>query len=119
MFFFHFAFVLFFCGYISSSALLSFAADTDGDGLPDYYEVDYGLNPTNALDALLDADGDGVSNRAEYESGTNPTNAMSFLRIESFDANGGAALRFFAVSNRTYAVHHTAHPGIAFVTFTG
>jgi len=100
-------------GFLSSNAFLTILADGDGDGLPDSYEIDYGLNPTNALDAALDADGDGVSNRAEYDSGTNPTNALSFLRIDSFAVGGGAALSFFAASNKTYAVHFTAQPGVA------
>jgi hypothetical protein len=99
-------------GFISPNAYLNILADSDGDGLPDAYEMDYGLNPTNALDAALDADGDGVSNRAEYDSGTNPTNALSFLRIDSFAAGGGAALSFFAASNKTYAVHFTARLGV-------
>ena len=54
-----------------------------------------------------------MPNRAEYDSGTNPTNALSFLRIDSFAAGGGAAFSFFAVSNKTYAVHFTAQPGVA------
>jgi hypothetical protein len=99
-------------GYLSSNAFLNILADSDGDGIPDAYEIDYGLSPTNSLDAALDADGDGVSNRAEYDSGTNPTNALSFLRIDSFAAGGGAALSFFAASNKTYAVHFTARPGV-------
>jgi len=100
-------------GYLSFSALLTILADSDGDGLPDTYETEYGLSPTNSLDAALDADGDGVSNRAEYDGGTNPTNVLSFLRIDSFAAGGGATLSFFAVSNKTYAVHFTAQPGVA------
>jgi hypothetical protein len=100
-------------GYLSSNAFLTILSDGDGDGLPDSYEIDYGLSPTNALDGAFDADGDGVSNRAEYDSGTNPTNALSFLRIDSFAAGGGAALSFFAASNKTYAVHFTSQPGVA------
>src|SRR5256885_771078 len=45
--------------------------DTDGDGMPDWWEVQYGLNP-NFNDAAGDADGDGISNLVEYNSGSNP-----------------------------------------------
>ena len=47
--------------------------DTDGDMLPDGWEVTYGLNPTNSSDASLDADGDRLTNLEEYQHGTDPT----------------------------------------------
>ncbi|WP_035610629.1 LamG-like jellyroll fold domain-containing protein [Haloferula sp. BvORR071] len=46
--------------------------DSDLDGLPDFYEVFYGLNPASNADAALDPDGDGVSSLIEYRLGTNP-----------------------------------------------
>ncbi len=47
--------------------------DSDGDGIPDYYEVQKGfLSPSNPLDAEEDEDGDGLSNLREYQEGTDP-----------------------------------------------
>lgn len=46
--------------------------DTDGDGLPDDWELDHGLDPNNADDALLDNDGDSLTNLEEFKHGTNP-----------------------------------------------
>lgn len=46
--------------------------DDDGDGMPDAWEVRYGLNPL-INDALGDLDGDGVSNLAEYTNGSDPS----------------------------------------------
>ena len=43
--------------------------DTDGDGMPDGWEVANGLNPS-ANDAGLDKDGDGLTNIQEYQIGT-------------------------------------------------
>ena len=50
-------------------------ADSDGDGLPDGWEVSNGLNPTNGGDANADPDGDGLTNAQEYAQGTNPNNS--------------------------------------------
>jgi hypothetical protein len=40
--------------------------DTDGDGMPDGWEVSHGLDPLNAVDASQDADNDGLANLGEY-----------------------------------------------------
>ncbi|MCK5561112.1 MAG: hypothetical protein KAJ51_10980, partial [Thermoplasmata archaeon] len=46
--------------------------DTDGDGLPDDWELGHELDPTNANDAALDPDGDGLTNLEEFKHSTNP-----------------------------------------------
>ena len=48
-----------------------YPADTDTDGLPDWWETKFGLK-ANSNDATADTDGDGLSNLEEYNSGTNP-----------------------------------------------
>eukprot|EP00003_Mantamonas_plastica_P026876 TRINITY_DN5632_c0_g4_i1.p1 TRINITY_DN5632_c0_g4~~TRINITY_DN5632_c0_g4_i1.p1 ORF type:complete len:787 (+),score=53.38 TRINITY_DN5632_c0_g4_i1:764-3124(+) len=45
------------------------SVDSDGDGISDVAEINAGLNPFDASDALLDSDGDGVSNLDEYLAG--------------------------------------------------
>ncbi len=47
--------------------------DWDGDGIPDDWEIVYGLNP-GVNDANLESDGDGVLNWLEYARGTDPFN---------------------------------------------
>ena len=46
-------------------------SDTDDDGMPDGWEVAYGLNPKRN-DASEDADGDGFSNLIEFRRKTDP-----------------------------------------------
>lgn len=57
---------------VADPVALTLALDSDGDGMSDYFEIKYGLNPHDPTDAARDADADGVSNLEEYENGTNP-----------------------------------------------
>lgn len=52
--------------------------DSDGDGMPDDWEKQYGLNPLSKDDALGDLDGDGFTNLEEYQAKTNPLDPKSF-----------------------------------------
>lgn len=47
--------------------------DSDGDGLPDAWETQFGLDPANPADAAGDLDFDTLSNLQEFELGTDPT----------------------------------------------
>ena len=48
------------------------AADVDGDGLEDGWELANGLDPADPSDAAGDPDGDGLTNLDEFQGGTDP-----------------------------------------------
>lgn len=47
--------------------------DTDSDGLPDEWELMFGLDPINPADAFQDGDDDGLYNLQEFRIGLDPT----------------------------------------------
>jgi len=46
--------------------------DSDGSGIPDWYEMQYALQPGSPALSATNLDGDGLSNLQEYQAGTNP-----------------------------------------------
>lgn len=81
-------------------------SDTDHDGMPDSWELRYGLSPQDPADAGLDADGDGLSNLQEYLGGTDPRDPASVLRLGTVRLVAGTTLEFgfTAVAGRSYVV---------------
>lgn len=88
-------------------------ADSDGDGIPDWWTQQYFGHPTgqaadNSL-ATADPDGDGFSNLQEYLAGTDPTNPASSFRIVSVVPSGiDLLVTWMMGSNRTNALQATA-----------
>lgn len=61
--------------------------DSDADGMPDWWEAHYGLDPNDPSDATADLVEDGVTNLIKYKTGRNPlVSALS-------DASGVLSLR--------------------------
>ena len=78
--------------------------DSDGDGIPDWWEIWHGFNPFDPADAALDSDGDGVSNLDEYLAGTDPTDATSCFHITSRLFNTNCDFSFQSALNRLYTL---------------
>lgn len=76
-------------------------ADTDGDGLPDAWELLHFGSITNA-EPDLDADGDGQVNIEHYISGTDPTNIVSFFKIDAMTQNPLPSVWVSSASGRQY-----------------
>jgi len=60
--------------------------DTDTNGLPDWWELQY-FGHLTGTDPNADPDHDDMSNLAEWLAGTNPTNANSCLRLMALPSN--------------------------------
>lgn len=57
--------------------------DTDGDGMPDWWEKKYGLNPKDASDATGDLSGDGYTNIEKYINGIDPTQRIDWTDLSN------------------------------------
>lgn len=79
-------------------------ADTDADGLPDWWEQLYFANPTAAVSGQ-DSDGDGFTNLQEFSAATDPTTAASALRITNVQRIAAdVQVSFTSVNTKLYSV---------------
>ena len=57
--------------------------DSDGDGMPDAWEIRYGLNPNDPSDAVKDMNGDGYTNIETYINGIDPTRKVDWTNLDN------------------------------------
>lgn len=93
---------------LSPSWDLSHASDSDGDGLPDFWEqaVFGGLSdPCGSPSA--DCDGDGISTESEFKTGSDPRDPESRFAITYFGKGADderAVLAWQGAADRSYAI---------------
>ncbi|QHI70071.1 DUF5722 domain-containing protein [Tichowtungia aerotolerans] len=75
--------------------------DTDGDGMSNEWEIQYGFDPHDALEAQWDFDGDGYDSLAEHIALTDPENGLDYFVI---DGVGEAVVTVDAKAGRTYTL---------------
>ena len=66
--------------------------DTDFDGLSDYEELAFGLNPVNGDDAILDHDGDGIPTLYEVRNANHPNPFVSDFQSAARIVVGGTGV---------------------------
>ncbi len=82
-------------------AVLGDDYDADGDGLPDWWETQYGGDATSMV-ATNDLDGDHFSNYEEWIADTVPTNGSSFFSMGVY--SNATRLVFTSSTNREYEI---------------
>lgn len=101
-----------------SSVVVEVADDSDGDGLPDEWEREHGLNPADSQDAALDTDGDSLLNWQELGYGTRPNDDDSDGDGHTDDAELAGGSDPGSAESAPHGVHgHASIPELA--TSTG
>lgn len=107
--------------------------DSDGDLIPDFWELEHGLNPNDPTDASADPDNDGYTNLDEFLLGQNPHVSdppRPNITVVATDANaaepnnpGIFTLTRSGVTTRALTVYYTvfglARPGADHVALNG
>ncbi len=81
-------------------------ADSDNDGMPDWWELQYGLDITMD-DSGDDPDGDGFTNLQEFQLGTNPKSGSSFFKATLTPAEGSPGsfeITWNSVAGKAYVI---------------
>ncbi|MDD2238078.1 MAG: hypothetical protein PHP44_15560 [Kiritimatiellae bacterium] len=91
--------------------LTDLTGDTDGNGIPDWWENHYFGGRTNCVPGG-DSDGDLADNANEYGAGTDPTNAASCFAIAGFTVSSvgsDTVIRWSSVTGKTYAIERSTN----------
>jgi hypothetical protein len=87
------------------------ASDTDGDGLPDAWELDKFSSLTRSDGDADDSDNDGLSDLAEWIAGSDPDDPKSQFKINKLDVDNSASsdfvINWISLSNRVYGVYRS------------
>jgi len=90
-------------------------ADSDADGIPDAWELQYFGSLTRSME--VDSDNDGQINRFEYLAGTNPTNRASRFELGRVaKTTNDVIVNWNTCTNRVYSVLWTSNLTAAFET---
>jgi hypothetical protein len=107
-------------GVVTSSPVALWA-DSNGNGIPDWWEMQYFGNLNQS--AAGDYDGDGVDNLDEYLEGTNPTNAASYdprLHLNGFHGSVAVSpVQPYYTMGQFVTLTAVPDPGQDFISWSG
>ena len=93
---------------VATAYLYTPTADSNGNGLPDWWEAYYFGSPTGA-NPNADNSGTGMNNLQKYLAGLNPRDPTSRLAIAViFSVSGGWEIDFPAISGKVYRVEYNS-----------
>ncbi len=83
--------------------------DSDLDGMPDFWERQYGFQAASPSDAAEDNDHDGFSNQQEYIADTLPTDPESRFEMKNILVGSSVTLQVPLSTNRIYSLYGTSN----------
>jgi len=90
-------------------ALTDLRGDSDGNGLPDHFELRW-FSVRTGTDPYDDADEDGYDNLSEYAANTLPRDSNSLLRITQIQStNGGTEVMWETAEGRQYTLLYSTN----------
>ena len=98
-------------GGFHSLGIVPEEADSNNNGIPDWWEIQNSLDPAAAIDPKIDSDRDGLTDHEEYLTGTDPWDNASFFKAELAlnPVSGTPEMVFSPVStDRLYTLEYTA-----------
>jgi len=98
-------------GGFHSLGIVPEEADSNNNGIPDWWEIQNSLDPAAAIDPKIDSDRDGLTDHEEYLTGTDPWDNKSFFsaQLTINPASGSPEMVFNPVStDRRYTLEYTS-----------
>jgi hypothetical protein len=88
--------------------------DTDGDGIPDAWEMTYNGGDIDSMTEYTDGDSDGLLDIEEYVMGSNPNDASSGpMQPQTSKTEEGFQVSFPTIAGRVYTVKFRDNLGFA------
>lgn len=83
--------------------------DSDQDTMPDRWEADHTLDPTDPLDADEDDDEDDFENKTEYVADTDPQDSNDVFRATAITHGSSTVVHFESSTGRLYTMQGSAN----------